>query len=60
MKWLVATLVLAIASTAAAQSVTVFSSNATKALIEELGPAFEKATGQKSPISVPSTRSKAR
>ena len=35
------------ASPAAAQSLTVLSSNATKALIEELGPPFEKATGQK-------------
>ena len=31
----------------AAQSLTVLSSNATKALIEELGPQFEKASGQK-------------
>jgi 4-carboxymuconolactone decarboxylase len=35
------------ASTATAQSLTVFSSNATKALIEELAPQFEKASGQK-------------
>jgi 4-carboxymuconolactone decarboxylase len=40
-------LLLAVASNAAAQSITVFSSNATKALIEELGPKFEQATGQK-------------
>lgn len=32
---------------AAAQSLTVLSSNATKALIEELAPQFEKSTGQK-------------
>src|SRR4030095_14763238 len=32
---------------ASAQSLTVFSSNATKALIEELAPQFEKASGQK-------------
>lgn len=40
-------LALLLAAPAAAQSITVFSSNATKALIEELGPQFEKATGQK-------------
>ena len=34
-----------VASPAAAQSLTVLSSNATKALIEELGPQFEKASG---------------
>jgi 4-carboxymuconolactone decarboxylase len=38
---------LALASHADAQSLTVLSSNATKALIEELGPQFEKETGQK-------------
>ena len=37
---------LAAASNAGAQSLTVLSSNATKALVEELGPQFEKATGQ--------------
>lgn len=46
MRYLVALFVLA-ASPATAQSLTVFSSNATKALIEELGPQFEKAAGQK-------------
>src|SRR5262245_42717748 len=40
-------LCLATASPAAAQSLTIMSSNATKALIEELGPQFEKTTGQK-------------
>ena len=35
------------ASPAAAQSLTILSSNATKALIEELGPQFEKTSGQK-------------
>jgi 4-carboxymuconolactone decarboxylase len=35
------------ASPATAQSLTVFSSNATKALIEEIGPQFEQSTGQK-------------
>ena len=47
MRLLVTLLCLAAASPAAAQSLTVLSSNATKALIEELGPQFEKATGQK-------------
>jgi 4-carboxymuconolactone decarboxylase len=46
MRPLIAVLVLAVASNAAAQSLTVMSSNATKALIEELAPQFEKATGQ--------------
>jgi 4-carboxymuconolactone decarboxylase len=39
-------LFLLAASPAAAQSLTVLSSNATKALIEELGPQYAKATGQ--------------
>jgi 4-carboxymuconolactone decarboxylase len=43
----VAALFLLAASPAAAQSLTVLSSNATKALIEELGPHYETATGQK-------------
>jgi 4-carboxymuconolactone decarboxylase len=48
MRAILAVLSLAIASTAGAQqTLTVLSSNATKALIEELGPQFEKATGQK-------------
>ena len=47
MRSLLAVLSLAVASAASAQSLTVLSSNATKALIEELGPQFEKATGQK-------------
>jgi molybdate transport system substrate-binding protein len=47
MRLITLVLMLAVASNAAAQSLTVFSSNATKALIEELGPEFEKATGQK-------------
>ena len=47
MRLLVTLLCLAAASPAAAQSLTVLSSNATKALIEELGPQYEKATGQK-------------
>jgi len=46
MRFILALCVLA-ASPAAAQSLTVLSSNATKALIEELGPQFETATGQK-------------
>ena len=46
MRLLTAVIFLACASTAHAQSLTVLSSNATKALIEELGPQFEKATGQ--------------
>jgi len=41
-------LLLAAASSASAQQpLTVLSSNATKALIEELGPQFEQASGQK-------------
>src|SRR6185436_4211445 len=51
MRLLVTLLCLAAASPAAPQSLTVFSSNATKALIEELGPQFEKATGQKLAVS---------
>jgi len=47
MRLLIALLVLAVASSAAAQSLTVLSSNATKALVEELAPQFESATGQK-------------
>ena len=47
MRLLIAVLSLAVASSAAAQSLTILSSNATKALVEELGPQFEKATGQK-------------
>jgi ABC-type molybdate transport system substrate-binding protein len=47
MRLLVTLLCLAAASPAAAQSLTVLSSNATKALIEELGPQYEQATGQK-------------
>lgn len=47
MRLLVTLLCLAAASPAAAQTLTVLSSNATKALLEELGPQFEKTTGQK-------------
>jgi 4-carboxymuconolactone decarboxylase len=53
MRLLVTLLCLAAAFPAAAQSpiapstLTVLSSNATKALIEELGPQFEQSTGQK-------------
>ena len=47
MREFLAALILLAASPAAAQSLTVLSSNATKALIEELGPQFEIATGQK-------------
>lgn len=46
MRLLTVALMLAVASNATAQSLTVFSSNATKALIEELGPQFETSTGQ--------------
>ena len=46
MRLLTAVIFLACASPTHAQSLTVLSSNATKALIEELGPQFEKATGQ--------------
>ncbi len=47
MRVLITALFLLAASPAAAQSLTVVSSNATKAVIEELAPQFEKATGQK-------------
>jgi 4-carboxymuconolactone decarboxylase len=47
MRSILAALILAVASNAAAQSLTVFSSNATKALIQELGPQFEQTSGQK-------------
>jgi 4-carboxymuconolactone decarboxylase len=47
MRLLTVALMLAVASDAAAQSLTVFSSNATKALIEELSPLFEQSTGHK-------------
>jgi 4-carboxymuconolactone decarboxylase len=47
MRAYLAALCLLAAAPAAAQSLTVLSSNATKALIEELGPQYEKATGQK-------------
>ena len=46
MRSLIAVLCLSVASNAAAQTLTVFSSNATKALIQELGPQFEKVSGQ--------------
>jgi 4-carboxymuconolactone decarboxylase len=46
MRLILSALLLAVASNAVAQSLTVFSSNATKALIEELGPQFEQSTGQ--------------
>jgi 4-carboxymuconolactone decarboxylase len=47
MRLLTVAMMFAVASNAAAQSLTIYSSNATKALIEELGPQFEKSTGQK-------------
>ena len=47
MRLLIALLALAAASNAAAQSLTILSSNATRALVEQLGPQFETATGQK-------------
>jgi 4-carboxymuconolactone decarboxylase len=47
MRAYLAALVMLAAAPAAAQSLTILSSNATKALIEELGPEFEKSTGQK-------------
>ena len=47
MRLLIAAIFLAFASSTQAQSFTVLSSNATRALTEELGPQFEKATGQK-------------
>jgi 4-carboxymuconolactone decarboxylase len=46
MRAYLAALFVMAASPAAAQSLTVLSSNATKALIEELAPQFEKTTGQ--------------
>lgn len=46
MRLIVTLLCLAVASPAAAQSLTVLSSNATRALIEELGPLFERTTGK--------------
>jgi len=45
MRLLFAAIFVACASSAHAQSLTVLSSNATKALIEELAPQFEKSTG---------------
>src|SRR5262245_43461572 len=45
--FLFAVLLAAVATDATAQSLTVLSSNATKALIQELGPQFEKSSGQK-------------
>jgi 4-carboxymuconolactone decarboxylase len=47
MRSIIAALILAVASDATAQSLTILSSNATKALIQELGPQFEKSSGQK-------------
>jgi 4-carboxymuconolactone decarboxylase len=47
MRVLITALCLAAASPAAAQSLTVFSSNAARAVLQELGPQFEQATGQK-------------
>jgi ABC-type molybdate transport system substrate-binding protein/alkylhydroperoxidase family enzyme len=47
MRTLFAGLLLAVATHASAQSLTVFSSNATKALIQELAPQFEKTSGRK-------------
>ena len=46
MRSLLAVLFLAVASATPAQSLIVLSSNATKALIEDLAPQFEKATSQ--------------
>ena len=46
MRSLLAVLFLAVATAAPAQSLIVLSSNATKALIEDLAPQFEKVTGQ--------------
>lgn len=46
MRAFLALLSLATATNAAAQPLTIFSSNATKALIEELAPQYEKTTGQ--------------
>src|SRR5689334_3561105 len=47
MRSLFAVLILAVASNAAAQSLTIMSSNASKALLQELAPQFEKTSGQK-------------
>jgi 4-carboxymuconolactone decarboxylase len=47
MRLFIAVVCLVVASNASAQSLTVLSSNATRALVEELGPQFESATGQK-------------
>jgi 4-carboxymuconolactone decarboxylase len=47
MRTLIAGLLLAVATHASAQSLTIFSSNATKALIQELAPQFEKTSGTK-------------
>ena len=47
MRPFITAVVLALASNASAQSLTILSSNATKALIQELGPQFEKASGQR-------------
>jgi molybdate transport system substrate-binding protein len=47
MRLLFAAIFLACASSTHAQSLTVLSSNATKALIEELAPQFEKSTGHR-------------
>ncbi len=46
MRLLTAAIFLACASATHAQSLTVLSSNATKALVEELAPQFKKSTGQ--------------
>ena len=46
MRAYLAVLFLLAASPAASQTLTILSSNATKALIEELAPQFEKASGQ--------------
>ena len=46
MRCLLAILCLAVAAESSAQSLTVLSSNATKALIEALGPRYEKSSGQ--------------
>lgn len=47
MRLFIIVLTLAAAPDAAAQSLTILSSNATKALIEELAPQFEKASGHR-------------
>ena len=46
MRSFIAALMLAVASGATAQPLTILSSNATRALIQELGPQFEKSSGQ--------------